>query len=180
MLTYVLMGILVLALTATTLWGVKYEPNKNSFMSISDTTFLRGFWCIIVVLVHEPVAYQNRIQDMLGSFAYIGVTFFFMTSAYGLKYSLEHKKGYIDRFWRRRLPPILIPALIASILSCCVKLCSGKRITLVSVININAWVKVLLVCYVLFWIVYYLIPKKIGGYLAGNHYKPDIDSLELA
>lgn len=78
------MGILVLALAGITLWGIKYDPNKNSFMSIEDTTFLRGFWCIIVVLVHVPEAYQNGIQDMLGSFAYIGVTFFFMTSAYGL------------------------------------------------------------------------------------------------
>lgn len=45
-------------------------------MSLEDTTFLKGFWCIIVVLVHVPVAYQNRIQDILGSFAYVGVTFF--------------------------------------------------------------------------------------------------------
>lgn len=61
MITYALMGVLVLALAATTLWGVKYNPDKNSFMSVEDTTFLRGFWCIIVVLVHVPATYQNRI-----------------------------------------------------------------------------------------------------------------------
>ena len=64
MLTYALMGILVLWLALSTLWGIKYDPDKNSFMSIGDTLFLRGFWCIIVVLVHVPADYHNRIQDM--------------------------------------------------------------------------------------------------------------------
>lgn len=164
MLTYVLMGILVLALAGITLWGIKYDPNKNSFMSIEDTTFLRGFWCIIVVLVHVPTAYQNRIQDILGSFAYIGVTFFFMTSAYGLKWSLEHKPGYMDHFWRRRLPPILIPALIANAFGVIVRGIKGETITPLAFVNINAWVKVLLLYYVIFWIVYGVMPKLIVGY----------------
>ncbi len=163
MLTYVLMGVLVLALAGTTLWGIKYDPNKNSFMSIEDTTFLRGFWCIIVFLVHVPVAYQNRIQDMLGSFAYIGVTFFFMTSAYGLKWSLEHKPGYMDHFWRRRLPSILIPALIANAFGVIVRGINGEAITPLSFLNINAWVKVLLLYYAIFWLIYGVMPKIIGG-----------------
>lgn len=40
MLTYVLMGLLVLTLAAITLLGVKYDPEKDSFMSLDDTTFL--------------------------------------------------------------------------------------------------------------------------------------------
>lgn len=166
MLSYILMGILVLALAGITLWGIRYDPDKNSFMSIEDTTFLRGFWCIIVVLVHVPAAYQNRIQDMLGSFAYIGVTCFFMTSAYGLKWSIEHKKGYMDHFWRRRLPSIMVPAIIAYLLSCCIKLYKGTPITVFTVINVNPWVKVLLINYILFWIIYCLVPKKLRGVLA--------------
>ena len=145
----------------TTLWGIKYDSNKNSFMSVEDNTFLRGFWCIIVVLVHVPSTYQNRIQDMLGSFAYIGVTFFFMASAFGLKWSLEHKTGYMQHFWRRRLPSILIPAVIANCLLCALRLYTNKPITIFTVINVNPWVKVLLVNYVIFWIVYYLVPKKL-------------------
>ena len=147
MLTYALMGLLVLGLVITTLWGVKYQPDKDSFMSIEDTAFLRGFWCIIVVLVHVPELYQNRIQDMLGSFAYIGVTFFFMTSSYGLKWSIEHKPRYMDHFWRRRLPSLLIPALLANLLSVAIRAAEGSEVTFLSVVNINGWVKVLLIYY---------------------------------
>ena len=163
MLTYALMGLLVLGIAIITLWGVKYEPNKNSFMSIEDTTFLRGFWCIIVVLVHVPATYQNRIQDMLGSFAYIGVTFFFMISAYGLKWSFEHKPGYMDHFWRRRLPSILVPAFIANAFEVLMYGLNGTSFTALSFININNWIKVLLIYYFVFWAVYKLAPKLIGG-----------------
>lgn len=161
MMTYLLMGLLVLGIAFFTLWGVKYVPDKNGFMSIEDTTFLRGFWCIIVVLVHIPAAYQNRIQDMLGSFAYIGVTFFFMTSAYGLKWSMEHKPGYMDHFWRRRLPSILIPALIANALEVLENGFNEVPFTALSFVNINGWVKVLLLYYFVFWIVYGIAPKII-------------------
>ena len=162
MLTYALMGILVLWLALSTLWGIKYDPDKNSFMSIGDTLFLRGFWCIIVVLVHVPADYHNRIQDMLGSFAYIGVTFFFMTSAYGLKWSIDHKVGYMDGFWRRRLPPILVPALIASAFNVAAKGINGDPISVLSFLNINNWIKVLLLYYVVFWVIYGLLPRKLN------------------
>lgn len=166
MITYIFMDLVVLGIAFSTLWGVKYDPDKSSFMSLEDTTFLRGLWCIIVVLVHVPAAYQNRIQDMLGSFAYIGVTFFFMTSAYGLKWSIEHKPGYMEHFWRRRLPPILIPALIANTLEVLANGFSGETFTALSFININGWVKVLLLYYFFFWLVYKIAPKIIGGVLA--------------
>lgn len=163
MLTYALMSLLVIMLGAATLWGVKHDQEKESFMSIEDTTFLRGFWCIIVILVHVPVAYQNRIQDMLGSFAYIGVTFFFMTSAYGLKWSLEHKKGYMNHFWLRRLPSILIPALMANAVGVLIRSVNGETVNFLSLININNWVKVLLLYYVVFWLVYGILPKLVSG-----------------
>ena len=162
MLTYALMGILVLWLALSSLWGIKFDSNKNSFMSIEDTIFLRGFWCIIVVLVHVRVDYQNPIQDMLGSFAFIGVTFFFMTSAYGLKWSIDHKLGYMDHFFRRRLPPILIPAFLANLFHVAVLGIKGSPITLLSFIDINNWIKVLLLYYVIFWVIYGFLPRKLN------------------
>lgn len=161
--TYAFMGLLVLCIAVSTLWGMKYSPNKNSFMTMDDASFLRGFWCIIVVLVHVPVDYQNRIQDMMGSFAYIGVTFFFMTSAYGLKWSMEHKPGYMDHFWARRLPHILLPAIIANVFEVAMKSLIGEERSWYSYLDINGWVKVLLLYYFVFWLIYKILPKFIKG-----------------
>lgn len=160
------MGLLVLGIAFSTLWGVRYDSDKNSFMSIEDTTFLRGFWCIIVVLVHVPAAYQNRIQDMIGSFAFIGVTFFFMTSAYGLKYVVAHKENYLRGFWIKRLPAILVPVLLSNVVIAAMKMLQGNHVSILSFFYVNDWVKVLLFFYLVFWIVYYVTDKmKIrGGY----------------
>lgn len=130
-------------------------------MSVSDSAFLRGFWCVIVMLVHVPAAYQNRLQDMVGSFAYIGVTFFFMTSAFGLKYSLKNKPRYMERFWRRRLPSILIPAVIANAFSVATDALNGSQISIIDFVNINNWVKVLLLYYFVFWIIYGILPQRL-------------------
>lgn len=168
MMTYILMGLLVLGIAFSTMWGIEYDADKCGFMSIEDTTFLRGFWCIIVVLVHVPATYQNWVQDMIGSFAYIGVTFFFMTSAFGLKRSIEHKAGYMEHFWRRRIPQILIPALIANAFEVLLNGFRGVPFSALSFININEWVKVLLFYYFAFWIVYGIAPKIIRTDHMGN------------
>lgn len=161
--TYAFMIVLVTFIVVSAVYGIQIDKAKDSFMSLNDTNFLRGFWCIIVVLVHIPADYQNRIQDMIGSFAYIGVTFFFMTSAYGLKYSILYKNGYMEHFWRRRLPVILIPALIVNVFYVVIHMLeSGSReISIISFLNINNWVKVLLLYYLAFWIIYYIAPKFI-------------------
>lgn len=162
MLTYALMLVFVIFMAASVIYGLKFDRDKDSFMSFDDSNFLRGFWCIIVVLVHIPAVYQNRIQDMIGSFAYIGVTFFFMTSAYGLKYSMMHKNGYMEHFWRRRLPALLVPALIANAFT--VTMEKGlNEMHFISFLNINGWVKVLLLYYAVFWIIYRIAPKFFGG-----------------
>lgn len=154
-----LMILLIIVLMIITLLGLKIDMQKNTFMDSSDTIFFRGFWCIVIVLVHVPDLYQNRIQDIIGSFAYIGVTYFFMTSAYGLKYSINHKKNYMCNFWKRRLPSLLIPALIANAFTVVIHVLNGENVTLFSFFNINDWVKVLLLMYIAFWVIYGVAPR---------------------
>ena len=163
MITYAMMAILVICMLLMITLGLKIDKGKNVFMSVDDTAFLRGVWCIVIIFVHTPAAYQNRIQDLIGSFAYVGVTFFFLTSGYGLRYSVENKMNYGKRFWRNRLPSILIPAVIANVIYTLVSGLknSWSQITFWSFININAWVKGLLLLYFLFWLIYIIAPKFI-------------------
>lgn len=173
--TYVWMLLFLIVYAAIILAQVKYQPGKESFFDLHDSTMFKGAFCIIVVLVHVPAAYQNRIQDMMGSFAYIGVTFFFMTSAYGLKYGVAHKENYLQGFWKKRLPAILVPAIFCNIAAIAINAADGKTLSIISFVNVNDWVKVLLLFYLVFWAVYYAADKrdirrneKNGG---GGYYK---------
>ncbi len=162
MLTAILMIVLLICMAAIWGYGLKLRPSTEDgeLLSRDHSIALRGFWCLIVILVHIPELYMNRIQDMIGSFAYIGVTFFFMTSAYGLRLKLDRDPGYMNRFWRRRLPAILVPALIAQAADVIYRICAHDEsaLSLFKILNINDWVKVLLICYLTFWCIYRVLP----------------------
>lgn len=163
MLTNLLMVLLITAMIVCTLYGMQYDSEKNTFFSIPDTVFFRSFWCVIVILVHVPASYQNKMQDMIGSFAYIGVTFFFMTSAYGLKYGIKYKKDYLEHFWQNRLMTLLPSALLANAFGVIMNGLVKGRMQVISFVNIDSWVKVLLLFYFIFWLVYKILPETWGG-----------------
>lgn len=159
MMTYLLMAALVLAYALSILIGVKYRPDKENFFDVKDTTVLKAIFCIIVVLVHTPVGYRNPIQDMMGSFAYIGVTFFFMTSSFGLKWSVAHKPQYLRTFWRKRLPALLIPSCLCYLISVLLAIPAGYPTSSLVYVALHDWVKVLLLFYAVFWLFYWLPDK---------------------
>lgn len=162
MIDLIIMGGILLFLLFTLVFGAKYFPaGNNSFFDQYNSKAMRGFWCLIVVLVHIPQAYQNLIQDMIGSFGYIGVTFFFMTSAYGLSAGIHNKPDSINNFWRIRLPKLLIPNWTSNLIVALFFLVIfGERSSFVSYFVINGWVKWLLACYAAFWLVYYFNQSK--------------------
>ena len=157
--TYFFMGIVLLGMAALVLYGARYDSSKASFLSLEDSVFLRGFWCLVVVITHVTEPYQNRIQDMISSFGFIAVTFFFMTSGFGLKYSLMRKKDYMKGFLVRHLPPLLLPALIAQVLLTLVRSIDGAPFSILAAINISNWVKILVFFYLLFWVIYGILPR---------------------
>ena len=154
--TNLLMILLLLCMIAVFGRGIKYEESKQELLSVNDSIFLRGFWSIVVVLVHIPQTYQNKIQDIIGSFGYIGVTFFFLTSAFGLKNKICKKDNYLKMFWKKRLPKLLLPMLLVNIIDTFLIFLEGETITLFSLIKMNNWVKVLLIHYFVFWVIYYV------------------------
>lgn len=159
--TYILMGLFLIAYALIALFGVKYDPDKQNFFDVSDSTVLRGLFCLLVVLVHIPEAQQNQIQDAMGSFAYIGVTFFFMASSYGLKWGVLYKPNYLHGFWLKRLSSLLVPAFLCNLLQVGVFAALSKPVEVWTLFSINEWVEILLLFYAVFWIIYYL-PAKLG------------------
>lgn len=157
MLDYAVMGGILLFLMLLLMAGAKYHPHGNDgFFDQRNSKAMRGFWCLIVILVHVPQSYQNAIQDMIGSFAYIGVTFFFMTSAYGLSVGAHNKPQQISHFWEARLPKLILPNWVANVVFALVfSILFGSGINISRLVAINGWIKWLLGCYLAFWIGHY-------------------------
>lgn len=160
MLTNLIMAGIALFLAGLLLVGAKYSPDGSDFFDRENSGAMRGFWCLIIVLVHVPAAYQNRIQDMLGSFAYVGVTFFFMTSAYGLRMAAMKRPEPMAHFWRNRLPKLLVPCVLSNVAHMAVYAAAGSRVSPLMLLTIGGWVRWLLVCYLFFWLSYRFLPEK--------------------
>ncbi len=150
-------SIIMLFVTAFLALVVAYKAEllsvNDGFFDQDNTKALRGFWCLVVIMVHVPAVYSNRIQDLIGSLAYIGVTFFFMTSGYGLTISTANSPNGTKGFWRRRLPKLIIVNLVLYFLGSLVyTLLLHATIGLNQVINANKWLVWLIACYFVFWI----------------------------
>ena len=153
------MTLVMLFLAAILFIGAEYQSDSKKFFDKNSSNAMRGFWCLVIVLVHIPSMYQNRIQNMIGSFAYIGVTFFFMTSAYGLRFSIEKNPDSIKHFWRKRLPKLIVPCILVNIVELGINAIQKEQISIVKILYINQWVQWLLVCYMFFWITYRFVKK---------------------
>ena len=160
MLTNLIMTGIALSLGGMLLAGAKYRPDGGHFFDRENSGAMRGFWCLIIVLVHVPGAYQNGLQDMLGSFAYVGVSFFFMTSAFGLRLAAETRPESMAFFWRNRLPKLLVPCVLSNAIHMALYAAAGSRVRLWMLLSIGGWVRWLLVCYLFFWLSDRLLPKK--------------------
>lgn len=160
MIDYILTGIIPIALMPIIAIKAKYKPNGNDeFFDLNNTKVMRGIAAIIVVLVHIPLEHQNKLQDIIGSFAFVGVTFFFLTSSYGLKSSSIKNENMMKSFWRRRLPKLLIPNWAINIIFLTLfYILFNAKYTLWDYVKIpSRWVHWLLICYFVFWIAYKFI-----------------------
>lgn len=154
MLTLIIMVFLTLFLGGL-IWFRDTRGKASGFFDLDSAASLRGFWCLIILLVHVPADHQNLIQDLLGSFAYIGVTFFFMTSGYGLMLGVR-KKGIsaLDCFWQRRLPKLLVPMMLMNLLTMLMELLLAGKTNLWGIFGITGFVRQLLTFYFVFWIIF--------------------------
>lgn len=150
-----LTAIFLFLLGTFTLWKNKKSNDQCFFMGKDYTTILKGFCCIIVILVHIPLVYANKFQDAVGSFAYVCVTLFFLISAYGMSFSRDKKADYMKHFWRNRLVSLLIPQLLINLFAFVIVLLTKKQIDYLKLISVNSYVIVLLEYCVLFFCMHF-------------------------
>jgi len=115
MIDYILTALIPIALALVVLWKSKKRETQDFFMGKDYTTVLKGLCCIIVIMVHIHAAHANKLQDAIGSFAYVCVTLFFLMSAYGMSLSRDRKPDYLKHFWRNRLVALLVPQILINV-----------------------------------------------------------------
>ncbi len=163
MLTHIIMFGIVLFLGALLIFHDS-KGKQTSFFDRSATSSMRGFWCLIILLVHIPPNHQNRIQDLIGSFAYIGVTFFFMTSGYGLMLGIQKNEQSIKKgFWLRRLPKLLLPMFLVNVISVLSELIITGKIQPLDLLFITGWVRQLLLFYLVVWLICRFAGEKVSA-----------------
>jgi peptidoglycan/LPS O-acetylase OafA/YrhL len=94
-------------------YGSRFTATTPSLLGREYASMVKGICALVVIMVHIPAEHGNKIQDAIGSLAFVCVTLFFLYSSYGLNYSLVNKKDYLRGFWATRLPALLLPFLIA-------------------------------------------------------------------
>lgn len=135
-------------------WKARVAPVDNPpFMSKGFTDTLKGLCAIIVVMVHFRPEYQNTLQDAMGGFAYVAVTFFFLFSAYGMQWSLANKNDYLKHFWKGRLVSLLLPAVLINVSFFIIQSLYLGELQLRTLIYANDYVVVLLEYCLLFYVV---------------------------
>lgn len=133
---------------------VVFSKNCESIVDREWTLTLKGICCIIVVMVHIPQSYSTGLQNLVGSFAYIAVTCFFLFSGYGLTIS-KNKKGYLKNFWRNRLVSLLIPMILVNMLNLIVSRMMGNEIPVLrTLLSIDGFVLMLISFYLAFYAIY--------------------------
>ncbi len=156
---FIMMVIFLVLFLIVVFWKSSINNEEKYFISIDNTKCLKGIMSIIVVLVHIPARYSNVIQDAIGSFGYVCVTFFFIFSAYGLMYSKEHKKDYLKKFWKNRIAVLLIPYIISNLIALLVK---REKITLLGILGLYSinFITILILFYILFYFTNIFIKNK--------------------
>lgn len=154
MIDFVIMGIILLFLILLPAYKAEYIPDGNENFFDSDTSkAMRGFWSLIVIMVHIPNPYQNIIQELIGNFAYIGVTFFFLTSSYGILLA-ESKKNNADIYsWYKRLLKLLVTNFIINFMvTTTFWIFFGGTYNVKKIFVVDNWLKWLIGVYIIFFI----------------------------
>lgn len=104
-------GILAVMFVGLVLLGcTKEDTNHSSFMSVYETTCLKGICAFAVVLCHIYAYYnQGLAMKIFNKSAFIPVAMFFLFTGYGLIISVDNKENYLDGFLANRLGKLYLP-----------------------------------------------------------------------
>lgn len=113
---WVLLAIFLLAVVVVYLAAFDLNFNRDSIMSHSSTSCIRGACALVIFFDHLGLTLGTPL--VLKPFTMVGylcVSIFLFFSGYGL-WGVSLKKNYLDKFLTRKLAKLLCPVAIAEII----------------------------------------------------------------
>lgn len=146
--------LLLVCIGIITLYKVKITDDCDNLFDKNWSLTLKGLCCIVVILVHIPEEHSTHLQNLIGSFAFVAVSIFFLVSGYGVSIS-KNRKGYMEHFWKNRMAALLIPMFLVNVIATIVKLICGEKVNIVySLLVVNSFVLMITACYAIFYVVH--------------------------
>ena len=113
------LNLFVLVLTVVSFWGIKPVKTlrniNDKYISVEMSVCFKGIFAVVVMLHHlsqriNPVYPYKEFLDM----GYLAVAVFFFLSGYGLQKKNITDPLYSKGFLLKRLPAVIIPAIIVA------------------------------------------------------------------
>ena len=154
------------------------ERGREDYLSVDNTLTLRGIAAIGIILHHlAEKIHSGIVFGWMVIAGYLLVSFFFFLSGYGLLAQYRKKKdAYLQAFLRKRVLYLLIIYLLDIALHSLADALLGQPHSIreiilsifVSGVARNSWYMiVLIVCYLLFWLVFSLFKNQSEGFRIG-------------
>lgn len=177
-----IMELLTLGLFFTLLFKAKFvvplkELNKD-YLSIKSTNMLKGFFAIVVLFHHLALwTSAGIIFRQFKLVGYLAVSIFFFFSGYGLQKKYMTDENYSKQFLSRRIPTVLIPYIIITVIYWSAYALQGKMYSLIDIIlklrrgypiAENSWYIInILIFYFIFWVLMRTCKKHYAAMIIG-------------
>lgn len=155
-------------LTVMLFFGVKARIKgwDDGFLSLDNTKMLQGFCAVLIIFHHiSQILSDSKVLSLFNEYGVLFVGIFFFCSGYGLIKSFKTKENYMQGFLSKRLPTVLVPFYITTLIYMAIILPFIPKpsliqiilnITGIQLINPHAWY---IVAVVIFYIAFYFIFK---------------------
>ena len=150
------------------LYGVSVHRNQTDSLSQDITLSIRGVGMLLIVFVHGIENYINPQTFFIYVSGVLGVAACFLVSGYGLHKSFARKGNYLKGFLQTKTLRMLLPYAVLYIVYLVFSLCFGdipslfviaRELLTLQMDDILLWyLKVQLLCYVIFYLCYRFIP----------------------
>ncbi len=152
----------------------KGEWNEE-VMSFRHTKAFLGFASIVIIFHHAsqrvcaPWLSPGRIHHGMDAFVYVGylcVASFFFCSGYGMYTAFLQKEGFFEHYFRRRILPIVFPALVMWLVFFSVEKLRGIRVDPPILINAYSYIwyiPAILYLYAVFYFCFHIVKSSRAG-----------------